>query len=107
MISYNVPTPHEGFVFENVKITFKGGKIVEATANNTEKLNEILNTDEGARYIGEFAIGVNPYILEPMKDILFDEKIDKSFHFTPGQAYKEVYNGNHSTPRIWWWRNLL
>ncbi|WP_427127822.1 aminopeptidase (plasmid) [Priestia megaterium] len=96
IISYNVPTPYEGFVFENVQLTFKGGKIVEATANNTEKLNDILDTDEGARYIGEFAIGVNPYILEPMKDILFDEKIDGSFHFTPGQAYKEAYNGNDS-----------
>lgn len=96
VISYNVPTPYEGFVFENVRLTFKDGKVVEAKANNTEKLNDILDTDEGARYIGEFAIGVNPYILEPMKDILFDEKIDGSFHFTPGQAYKEAYNGNES-----------
>ncbi|MFP3727495.1 aminopeptidase [Priestia filamentosa] len=96
VISYNVPTPQQGFVFENVKLTFKDGKIVETAANNTDKLNEILDTDEGSRFIGEFAIGVNPYILEPMKDILFDEKIDGSFHFTPGQAYKEANNGNDS-----------
>jgi len=96
-ISYNTPSPYQGYTFENVKLTFKDGKIIEATANNTEKINEIFDTDEGARYIGEFAIGVNPYIQNPMKDILFDEKIDGSFHFTPGQAYDEAFNGNKSS----------
>lgn len=95
-ISYNTPSPYNGFLFENVKLTFKDGKIIEATANNTERINQIFDTDEGARYIGEFAIGVNPYILHPMGDILFDEKIQGSFHFTPGQAYDEAYNGNNS-----------
>lgn len=96
-ITHNAPTPYHGFTFENVCLTFENGKIVKATANDTERLNEILDTDEGARYIGEFAIGVNPFIRNPMKDILFDEKIDGSFHFTPGQCYDEAYNGNKSS----------
>ncbi|PKG24956.1 aminopeptidase [Niallia nealsonii] len=96
VLTYNTPSPYQGFTFENVKLTFKNGKIIEAAANDTERLNKILDTDEGARYIGEFAIGVNPYILHPMQDILFDEKIDGSFHFTPGQCYDDAFNGNHS-----------
>lgn len=96
-ITHNAPTPYNGFTFENVCLTFKDGKIVDATANDSERLNQILDMDEGARYIGEFAIGVNPYITTPMKDILFDEKIDGSFHFTPGQCYDTAYNGNHSS----------
>ncbi|WP_077619109.1 aminopeptidase [Bacillus sinesaloumensis] len=95
-LTYNTPSPYQGFTFENVSLTFKDGKIVEATANDNERINKILDTDEGARYIGEFAIGVNPYIQHPMQDILFDEKIDGSFHFTPGQAYDDAYNGNNS-----------
>ena len=95
-LTYNTPSPYHGFTFENVSFTFKDGKIIEATANNNEKINEILDSDEGARFIGEFAIGVNPFIREPMGDILFDEKIDGSFHFTPGQAYEEADNGNRS-----------
>ncbi|WP_096152920.1 MULTISPECIES: aminopeptidase [Bacillus] len=95
-ITYNTPSPYQGFTFENVKLTFKDGKIVEATSNDSERINKIFDTDEGARFIGEFAIGVNPYILHPMQDILFDEKIDGSFHFTPGQAYEDTWNGNSS-----------
>ncbi|MBO9131228.1 aminopeptidase [Bacillus sp. 165] len=95
-ITYNTPSPYNGYTFENVQLKFENGKIVEATANDTERINKIFDTDEGARYVGEFAIGVNPYILHPMGDILFDEKIDGSFHFTPGQAYDEAYNGNNS-----------
>lgn len=95
-ITYNTPSPYNGFTFENVTLTFKDGKIIEATANDTERINKIFDTDEGARFIGEFAIGVNPYILHPMQDILFDEKIAGSFHFTPGQAYDDAYNGNKS-----------
>lgn len=96
VISYNTPSVYQGTTFENVCFRFENGKIVEATSNNTERLNEILNTDDGARHIGEFAIGVNPYILKPMKDTLFDEKIAGSIHFTPGQAYKLADNGNKS-----------
>lgn len=96
-ITYNTPSPYHGFTFENICLEFKDGKIVNATANDTDRLNEIFNSDEGARYIGEFAIGVNPFIREPMQDILFDEKIDGSFHFTPGQAYDDADNGNRSS----------
>lgn len=95
-ISYNTPSPYNGFTYENVQLTFENGKIVNATANDTEKINKVFDTDEGARYVGEFAIGVNPYILHPMGDILFDEKIDGSFHFTPGQAYEKADNTNRS-----------
>lgn len=96
-ITFNTPSVYQGTLFDNVKLTFSRGKIVEASANNTQRLNEILDTDEGARYIGEFAIGVNPYIMNPMKDILFDEKITGSFHFTPGRAYEVADNGNKSS----------
>jgi aminopeptidase len=95
-ISFNVPTIEHGVTHENVKLTLKDGKVVEATSSNTAKLNEVLDTDDGARYIGEWSLAFNPYITQPMKDILFDEKIAGSFHFTPGQAYEEADNGNRS-----------
>jgi aminopeptidase len=95
-IQFNAPTLYSGTKFENVRLEFNDGKIIKATANNTKRLNEILDTDTGARYIGEFSIGFNPYILSPMCDILFDEKIAGSLHFTPGQAYEECDNGNRS-----------
>ncbi len=96
-ITYNAPTVYRGIAFDNVRLEFKDGKIIHATANNTPAINAILDSDEGARYIGEFAIGFNREILHPMRDILFDEKIAGSFHFTPGQAYEgETDNGNKS-----------
>lgn len=96
-LTYNTPAVFQGFTYENIKFRFENGKIVEATANDTTRINAVMDTDEGARYIGEFAIGVNPYILKPMKDTLFDEKIMGSFHFTPGNCYEEeAPNGNHS-----------
>jgi aminopeptidase len=96
VVQYNAPTVYLGTSFDSIRLIFKKGKIVEATANNTKRLNEILDSDDGARYIGEFALGFNPHILEPMRDILFDEKIAGSFHFTPGQAYEDCGNGNKS-----------
>ncbi len=96
VITYNAPSVENGFKFENVSLTFKDGKIIKATANDTEKVNQIFDTDEGARYVGEFALGVNPYIVKPMGDILFDEKISGSIHFTPGCCYDDCYNGNVS-----------
>ena len=96
IITYNAPSVEQGVKFENVSLTFEKGKIVKATANFTDKLNAILDTDEGARYVGEFAFGVNPYIVKPMGDILFDEKISGSIHFTPGCCYDDCYNGNIS-----------
>jgi aminopeptidase len=95
-IQFNTPTIYSGTKFENVRLEFKDGRIVGASANNTKKLNEILDTDAGARYVGEFSLGFNPYIESPMCDILFDEKIAGSLHFTPGQAYEECDNGNRS-----------
>lgn len=95
-ITYNAPAVYEGFTYENIKLEFKDGKIINATANDTERINKVFNTDEGARYVGEFAIGVNPYILYPMKDTLFDEKIAGSIHFTPGKSYEDCFNGNRS-----------
>ncbi|MDU2065423.1 MAG: aminopeptidase [Sporomusaceae bacterium] len=95
-LTYNTPAVYQGFTYENISLTFRDGKIIEATANNTEKINHVFDTDEGARYIGEFALGVNPYINTPMKDTLFDEKINGSFHFTPGNAYDVAFNGNRS-----------
>ena len=86
-----------GTAFDDGLLRFEQGRIVEAECNDTESLNEILDADAGARYIGEFAIGFNPHITRPMLDILFDEKIAGSFHFTPGQAYEEADNGNRST----------
>lgn len=96
-LSYNAPSLYQGFVYEQVSLEFKDGKIVKAEANDTERINKVFDTDEGARYIGEFAIGVNPYVDTPMKDILFDEKIKGSFHFTPGNCYDEAPNGNESS----------
>jgi aminopeptidase len=95
-ITYNTPAEYQGFTYENIRLEFKDGKIVKATANDTERINHVFNTDEGARYVGEFAIGVNPYITKPMKDTLFDEKIMGSIHFTPGSAYETCDNGNIS-----------
>ena len=97
VIHFNTPTIFNGISFENVRLQFKDGKVVDATADqNTEKINPILDTDEGGRYVGEFAIGFNPYVLNAMKDILFDEKIAGSLHLTPGRAYEEAHNGNDS-----------
>ena len=96
-IAYNTPTSMNGIKFENIKLTFKNGKIVKAAApDRDEQINKIFDTDEGARYVSEFAIGVNPFITKPMGDILFDEKIAGSIHFTPGCCYEECSNGNES-----------
>lgn len=100
-VSYNAPTVYNGISFDSITLTFEKGKIVDASAGaKTAALKKILSSDEGASYIGEFAMGFNPHITSPMRDILFDEKIAGSFHFTPGQAYENADNGNRS--RIHW-----
>ena len=96
-ITYNTETRYNGILFNNIKFEFKNGKIIKATANKTKELNEILDIDEGSRYIGEFALGLNPYIEKPIGDTLFDEKIKGSFHLTPGDSLKESDNGNRSS----------
>lgn len=95
-ISYNTFSIRGGFKYENIVLRFQNGKIVEATCNDTERINKVFDTDEGARYVGEFAIGVNPYITEPMGDTMFDEKIHGSIHFTPGFTCQECRSNNVS-----------
>jgi aminopeptidase len=95
-VKFNAPSIYQGVSFDGIRLEFRDGKIVDATSNQPDKLNTILDSDPGARYIGEFSLGFNPKVLEPMRDILFDEKIAGSFHFTPGQAYEEADNGNRS-----------
>ena len=96
-ITYNTETIYNGVIFNDIRFEFRDGKIVNATANNSKELNRILDIDEGARYIGEFAIGLNPYIERPIGDTLFDEKVKGSFHFTPGDSLEESDNGNRSS----------
>jgi aminopeptidase len=95
-VTFNAPSIYQGTAFDGVRLEFKRGKVVDASSNNAEKLNKILDSDPGARYIGEFSLGFNPRVFQPMRDILFDEKIAGSFHFTPGEAYEEADNGNRS-----------
>lgn len=95
-ITYNTPSVENGYTFENIYFEIKNGQIINATSNNTKKLNEILDTDKGSRFFGEFALGINPHILKPMKDTLFDEKIAGSFHLTPGMCYEDASNSNKS-----------
>lgn len=98
VIQYNTSSVYLGNHFEDIRFVVKEGKIVEATAKNgSDKLNDVLDTDSGARYFGEWSLGFNPHILYPMNDTLFDEKIAGSFHLTPGKAYKDADNGNRSS----------
>lgn len=102
IVQFNTTSLYQGTEFSDIRYEIKNGKIVDASAGpNTEKLNQILDTDEGARYFGEFAIGFNPYILHPMLDTLFDEKIAGSIHFTPGNAY-DPPGGNGNKSAIHW-----
>lgn len=96
VIHYNTPSIENGIEFKDVRLVFKDGKIIEATANDTVAANKIFDTDEGARYVGEFSFGLNPYIHNAIGDILFDEKICGSIHFTPGCCYDDCDNGNVS-----------
>jgi len=95
-IRFNARAIYHGRVYDDIRLVFRDGKIVEATSSDTEALNKVLDTDPGARYVGEFALGFNPYITKPMLDTLFDEKIAGSIHFTPGACYDEAPNGNKS-----------
>lgn len=101
-VRYNTVSLNQGTEFSDIEFTVKDGKIIDAKAGaNTEKLNQILDTDEGGRYFGEWSLGYNPYVLHPMKDTLFDEKIAGSFHLTPGNAYTGP-GGNGNTSAIHW-----
>lgn len=98
-VQFNTDTTHNGVFFSNIKLTFKNGKIVEGTSlTNNEQFQKILDIDSGSRYMGEFALGVNPYITHPILDILFDEKTCGSFHMAIGNSYQdETNNGNVSS----------
>lgn len=97
IIAYNAPSMYQSKVWKGITLRFDRGRIVDASCEGDVKgINDIFDTDEGARYVGEFALGVNPYIRKPMLDTLFDEKISGSFHFTPGNAYEKCNNGNKS-----------
>jgi len=99
-ITYNTPSLYQGTTYEGISFTFEGGRIVRAAGEPADRLLAVLDSDEGARYVGEFSLGFHPFILSPMKDTLFDEKIAGSLHFTPGQAYGIADNGNRS--RVHW-----
>jgi aminopeptidase len=100
-IQFNTSSRYQGTVFDGIRFELKDGKIINATCRNApDRLNQVLDSDEGARYIGEWSFGTNNRILHPMLDTLFDEKIGGSFHFTPGNAYDEADNGNRS--RVHW-----
>lgn len=96
VIQYNTPSTRAGFSYENMRLTFRDGRIVQVSCNDVSRAEQVFDLDEGARYVGEFALGVNPYITRPMNNTLFDEKIMGSFHFTPGACYDECDNGNRS-----------
>lgn len=96
-ITFNTPGLFKGAVFHNVRLEFRDGKVVDATSQgDNERLNQILDTDDGSRYIGEFAFGLNPFILHPSRDVLFTEKIAGSFHLAVGNCYDDASNGNRS-----------
>ena len=97
-ITYTIPSLYMGQTFEKISFEFEKGRIVKAECEkgDVEALNNILDTDEGSRYIGEFALGINPLVTKPMNDIHYDEKMITSFHLTPGNSYKDAPNGNNS-----------
>ena len=98
VITYNTPSPYHGNIFNNIRLEFKDGQIVNcSTTEHNDLLKEIFDTDDGARYVGEFSLGFNPKITKPMGDILYDEKIMGSIHFTPGRCYDDCSNGNLSS----------
>lgn len=97
-ITYNTPSPYQGNIYNNIRLEFRNGAIVNCSCSESdEELKKIFETDKGAKYVGEFALGINPSITEPMGDILYDEKIMGSLHFTPGRCYGEAPNGNTSS----------
>ena len=99
-IVFNINAVDNGYEFSDIKLEFKDGKIVNFNCNNNEKFKEILDTDEGSRYLGEFAFGLNPYCNKPIKDILFDEKMSGSIHLAIGASYDDCFNGNKSAVHL-------
>jgi aminopeptidase len=96
-VKFTYPAIYQGREVEGVELRFENGKIVNATATKGEDyLNSILNTDEGARYLGEFAIGTNRGIQKFTRNILFDEKIAGTVHMAVGKGYPDTGSKNDS-----------
>lgn len=96
-IRFGVPSSVAGTVVEDVVLRFSGGRVVEASAHRGQAvLDAQLNTDEGARYLGELGIGTNPHINRPTLQTLFDEKILGTVHLALGASYPETLGRNRS-----------
>jgi len=95
-IRFNVPVNYQGTVLKDVRLYFEDGRVTKCAGDSKKEIEEILGTDEGARYLGEFAVAFNPYITVPMLNTVFDEKVAGSFHLALGKAYEDADNGNRS-----------
>ena len=96
-VRYTYPAMYQGRIVDGIQLKFEDGKVVQASATeNEEFLLKMLETDPGARYIGEFAIGTNFEIDRFTKSILFDEKIGGTFHMALGAGYPETGSQNKS-----------
>ena len=96
-VNYTFPAVYHGREVEAVRLKFKGGRVVDASAKkNEEYLIAMLDQDAGARTLGEIAIGTNYAIREFTKDTLFDEKIGGTFHAAVGAGYPESGSSNES-----------
>lgn len=94
---FTYPAIYNGREVDGVELTFKNGKVVKATATKGEDfLNAILNTDAGARYLGEFAIGTNVGVKQFTRNILFDEKMGGTMHMAVGAGYPDTGAKNES-----------
>jgi aminopeptidase len=96
-IYYEMPAIFQGREVTGIRLRFKAGKVVEARADKNEDfLIAMLDTDKGARYLGELGVGVNYGIQKFTKDILFDEKIGGTVHLAVGRSYESAGGKNHS-----------
>jgi aminopeptidase len=96
-VRFTFPAITEGREVDGIALVFEDGRVVKASAKKNEAfLHQMLDTDEGARYLGEFAIGTNFGIQQFTKNILFDEKIGGTFHMAVGAGYPETGSLNRS-----------
>ncbi|MBI5971334.1 MAG: aminopeptidase [Deltaproteobacteria bacterium] len=100
-IFYEMPAIYQGREVTGIRLRFSKGRVVDAVADKNEKfLITMLDTDKGARYLGEVGIGVNYGIQKFSKDILFDEKIGGTVHLAVGRSYEEA--GGKNVSAIHW-----
>lgn len=95
-LHFNIDTFFRSDVYKDIWVEVKDGKIISSSCNLDEKFRQILDSDEGARYFGEFAFGLNPYIQQNYNDNLFNEKMLKTVHFAIGEPHYNTDNGNRS-----------